>query len=126
LRKASKIKAFTIFLAWLVIFAHSIIPHNHVSDNFEGCQELIHEISSSNDNCDGHLEFENLPEETSVCHLSGLLFQQFNQDNIFISTEREDHYYPVILIGSVKVIKSELFLLRPYYGSSSLRAPPAA
>ena len=126
LRKAVKIKSFTIFLAWIVIFAHSIIPHNHLSDNFEGCHELIHEVNAGNSSCDIHFHFNKLPEEVGVCHFSNFLFNQLGQDQVLFSTIRKDYFVPVVLTDSVLVNKSELFLFRPYYGSSSLRAPPAA
>jgi hypothetical protein len=125
LRRAAKIKTTTIFLAWCVIFAHSIIPHNHVSENFVGCHTILHSISAASDHYDGHQEFENKQEETNLCHLSNLLFQQFNQDNILIATTREDHLYPIIVVGSVPENRNDLFVISPYYGSSSLRAPPS-
>jgi len=126
LKKAVKIKTFTIFLAWIVIFAHNIIPHNHLSDNFEGCRELIHEVNASKKVGDTHFQLKNLPEGVNSCHFSNILFNKLCQDNVLFSTSREDHIVPVTIISSVLVNKSELFLFRPFYGSSSLRAPPAA
>ncbi len=43
LRKGTKIKAYTIFLSWLMIFAHGIIPHTHFEDDiFRHSVRYIH------------------------------------------------------------------------------------
>lgn len=130
LRKIIKIKTFAIFLAWVVIFTHNIIPHNHVPDSFEGCHELVHDVKACTSNIDidsdTHYQYISQPEEIKLCHFSNILFGQLGQDNVLFSTTREYNIIPAIIIGSVLVSKSELFLFRPFYGSSSLRAPPVA
>jgi hypothetical protein len=125
LRKAIKIKAFTIFSAWLVIFAHSIIPHNHLPENSTACNELFHEISTSDDDCNIASRFESQPGEIRVCHFSNFLFNQFNQDNILVSTEREAYISPLLLPEALTVNKTESFISIPYHGSSTLRGPPS-
>jgi len=126
LRKGIKIKALAIFLVWLVIFAHNIIPHNHLLENSDGCHELVHEITADYDDCDISCQFETQPGEVNVCHFSNFLFNQFNQDNIIISTPRDTHYYPIKITEAVLVQKTEPFSSEPYHGSYSLRAPPSA
>jgi len=126
LRKAYKIKALIIFIAWLIIFAHSVIPHNHLLDSFKGHYAPFHEFAEGADNCNMPSNFERQPEETKVCHFSNFLFKQFNQDNVLISATSEAHFYYAGLSVSIHINRTEPFLIRPYYGSSSLRAPPAA
>jgi hypothetical protein len=125
-RKAVKIKAITVFLAWMVIFAHSIIPHNHLQDDINCCSELIHQTANGLNSCDFSLKYENLPEETNVCHFSNLLFNHFGQDNLIITTNREPYYYPGFTSLSVIIHSPDNYFSEPYFGATSLRAPPSA
>jgi hypothetical protein len=126
LRKAIKIKVYTIMLAWVVIFMHSVIPHNHLLENNTGCRELFHGIVTGDNDCDSTSKLESQPGESIVCHFSNFLFNQFSQDNLIIQSNKESHFYPVLLTGSIFVHPSEPYIYRSYHGTSSLRAPPAA
>ena len=126
MRRAVKIKAYLISIAWLVIFAHGVIPHNHVTDDSDGCYELVHSINADHYDCNMPSKFESHPGETNVCHYSNFLFSQFSQDNLLISTYSYDHFYPARLSITIIINKSDPFFIIPYFGSSALRAPPSA
>ena len=124
MRKAIKIKASTILLAWFVIFAHSIIPHNHLTDGPEGCQNLIHAIKLENHSSEKTLRIENQPSDAIICHYSGFIFQQFNSDNLIFSPDKAFLIKPVNITRSVQVHTSIPFISDPHLGTSALRAPP--
>ena len=125
MNKGIKIKAYTILSAWLIIFMHAVIPHNHLEENSGGCHDLIHSIASDDKDCNNSSEFKNQPEDVTICHFSNLLFNHFNEENILISSTGEAHFHQVVLTISFLSDKTEIFLSEPYYGSSSLRAPPS-
>lgn len=85
MRKAIKIKVFILFVAWLTIFVHSIIPHNHIEEN-HGCQYLVHYSHETSVDQDGSVKLLNQPENIKVCHLSGLLFQNPAPENLLLHT----------------------------------------
>ncbi len=125
MRKAVKIKAAAVFIAWLVIFTHSIIPHNHPQDNNNSCYQLFHEATPDENGCDIASKFESRPDEVNVCRFSNFLFNQLNQDNLMISNNRGPHYYPVFLALSASTYNEGNYISQPYYGTAPLRAPPS-
>jgi len=126
LRKGIKTKASIVLLAWLVTFAHGVIPHNHMQEGHEGCTGIIHNISEKSDTCDDLAVFAEKPVDLKICHISGLLFKQFDTDCSLISTIKDTRLIPVFISEFRPVANSECFFSEPYFGSSSLRAPPAA
>lgn len=126
MRKAIKIKTLIISLAWIVIFAHSIIPHNHHSEYLKGCHNIIHNVTIFSHCSDKTLHIDKKPSEGKVCHFSGLIYHHLNSDNLVFPAEKEVYILPVITEGSVLIHKSTLFFSDPYLGNSSLRAPPVS
>lgn len=125
MKRIVKIKALPVFIAWCVIFAHSIIPHYHLEDHDPGCHKIFHSIFLENENKPG---FRSLSpnSNSSVCHFPGLVFHNLYTDTLF---------YPgitgniLILLNTQKIIfseKSERFISDAGLGSNSLRAPPSA
>jgi hypothetical protein len=41
-RKRALISAFPVAVAWLIIFLHAVIPHNHYDEHATGCQSVYH------------------------------------------------------------------------------------
>ncbi len=123
MRKAIKIKAFTILSAWLVIFAHSVIPHHHLQEQPGSCHELIHDISSEGNLHDFSINGQPSGHE-KVCHFAGNLFQQVNLDNFFFYYENKILAEPVLLSGSLINPNQDNFCPKPDTGIISLRAPP--
>ncbi|MCJ7448834.1 MAG: hypothetical protein MUO72_14195 [Bacteroidales bacterium] len=126
MRKAVKIKAYTVLLSWMLIFTHNIIPHNHANENLTGCHELVHNSHTTGNDFTGPLKFKSQPEEVTVCHITTFLFHQFNQDTIICRTDSDSNIPPISLSGyasgkTFRIAISDYFNRIPF-----LRAPPAA
>jgi hypothetical protein len=126
LRKGIKIKAVAIFLAWMMIFIHNIIPHNHLHEDSMGCRELVHNVNPTEDDCSGPLKFQSQPGDISVCHISNFLYHQFSEDSLIHYNAGAADRYIVYITGTVTFITEESSVQDIYYGSSSLRSPPVA
>jgi hypothetical protein len=129
LRKTLKIKAFAILFGWLIIFMHGIIPHNHLQEHQSGCHELFHTTTNHNsdfqDKNTGSSLYSEKNEDEKVCHFSSFLFNNFNQDNLIITPDRETYFFPPVISVTLSFYNLVSYLSEPYYGSISLRAPPA-
>jgi hypothetical protein len=90
-----------------------------------GCQELLHGQTSGNEDCDLTSSFSSQPEESNVCHFSGLLFNQDNQDNLLFSSKKDNYCYHLQLNKAVFISTTVNYVFDSYRGTSSLRAPPA-
>lgn len=126
MRKAIRIKALIIFAAWMMIFAHSIIPHNHPAEDITGCHELFHKTAPDENDCNGLSSFESQPEDIKVCHISGFLFHQFSQDNFYFKYTWDNVINPVSIAKSFLHSFKQDFVSDHSVGSTSLRAPPVA
>lgn len=126
MRKALKIKALVIFAAWMMIFAHSVIPHNHPDENINGCHELVHKTSPDENDVNGPVKFKNQPEDIDVCHISNFLYHQFGQDNFFYGNYRDISFNPSTIAEHILSLYKQAFFSDHSVGSTSLRAPPVA
>jgi hypothetical protein len=123
MRKSIKIKSITIFLAWLVIFAHSIIPHNHHQDQFDYLKGFIHFVA---DNCEEQSPvLTNDFDHVKSCQFTNNLFHQLNSENLLFASEDKTHKNFLNVICIVFSNEKEQvipdFILYP----NSLRAPPS-
>ena len=125
MRKGIKTKAFAIFLSWLMIVAHSIIPHNHIekdiSDYAPNLKQCIHHHEEGGSSGIFHGQCEDI----NSCHISNFLFPIFNQDNLIIQCSRDINVYSAFLTGHIIFDTAQDFIIDNFYGSVSLRAPPA-
>ncbi len=126
LRKGIKIKAYAIFLSWLMIFAHSIIPHNHAESDFSLCHGHKNSAVHHTNECSKSGEFHDETEDTTVCRILNLLFHHFNQDNLIIQIIKEDYFLSSLEKGSVVFDRKIYFYKNNFLGSVQLRAPPLA
>jgi hypothetical protein len=122
LRKGIKIKASFIFLSWMMIFAHGIIPHSHCDDvpfhhefHSKGC---IEERSS--------LIINIHAVDEDGCRISNLIFHKFSQDDhqLVLNSAFASYFFA----ASRPVIYNNhyTFLSGRYSDTESLRAPPRA
>jgi hypothetical protein len=126
LRRNLKIKAYTILVAWLMIFMHNIIPHNHLQENFTGSHQLVQSEFPDNSDTGRTTEF-NIPlHEISVCHISNFLYHNFNPDHLIIHTIKDFNVGSVSLAGFIPIVTEQSFVSDHFYGSALFRAPPAA
>lgn len=110
-----------------MIFIHNSIPHNHVYENHEGCNEAVHQsTATSGHHSDLSVELISEPEETTVCHLSGFMFYNFNPDNLTVYSVKEIVHPIETTVQLLSTSFSQLYIPDHNYGSTSFRAPPVA
>jgi hypothetical protein len=125
LRKALKIKSSIIFLAWLVIFAHSLIPHNHLQEYYKELNNMIHLFGHAADCEDYKVTLESLTTENeNVCHLSENLFHNSGCEGIFLTSENITHITRFIESGIAYYFDKNKIITGFNLYSNSLRAPP--
>jgi len=126
LRKGTEIKAYVVFLSWLMILAHSIIPHNHFENDISGyagtTQSCIHHHEESGPSGIIHSQCGDI----NSCHISSLLFPHFNQDNLIIQASRDINICSSLMTGQSIIDIDQYFIIKDFPGSVSLRAPPVA
>lgn len=49
MRKAVNLKVFVMVMAWMVIFLHDAIPHNHINSPDHSCHAVIHSVGPDSD-----------------------------------------------------------------------------
>lgn len=108
-----------------MIFVHGVIPHLHV-DEVTGCHQVVCKADLEDHQWDGKLKIRHQPEDDTVCHISGLLFSQLNQDNILFHSEKAYKLCPLSLSGHILNNSEHAFVPELYYDTISLRAPPVA
>ena len=124
MRKAIRIKAAILIVAWSAIFLHGVVPHNHIEGSSTGCQNFFHYTNLEKGLVDRTIRFGNNPSEKSGCTWSGYIYHNVNSENLLIFSEQS------MLISSPEVYNSKachssvLFITDPHKGISSLRAPP--
>lgn len=124
MRKGIKIKAYVIFLCWLMIFGHSIIPHNHAeTDSFiiHGSKHYcsVHQTGTNNST-----EFNSCCPDGGICRVSGFLYHQLSQDNLFLPSARDYHYSLFLQKGLFIFNREQNVYINKFFGSASLRSPP--
>lgn len=125
-RKRIRIKTFLLLLAWLVIFAHSTIPHRHSDDNCIQTADCSPSQASSGNELLMSVMFTDQPAEVTICHLSNILFQNLNPENFQLAGASETIIIPVFITGKI-YISSTISLISPQSCSTvGFRAPPFA
>lgn len=115
MRRALKLKASVFLLAWFAIFAHNVIPHNHVCDNLATCNQLLHNSA----------KVDREHSEEKVCHLSNLLFHTLNPDVFLAGPARDINFIPDLLCDGFYIDNDHFNNSDHLNGISLLRAPPA-
>ncbi|MFO7575118.1 MAG: hypothetical protein R6W81_02565 [Bacteroidales bacterium] len=115
-----------MIICWLVILAHSIIPHNHAENSPVLLHTHMHASVCSHDADIDSGEIQDQCEDTPVCRISGLLFHQLSQDNLPAPSDAPDLVSPALMHESPVTITDQLFYRELFPGSASLRSPPSA
>jgi hypothetical protein len=125
LRKAIKIKASVLLLAWVVIFAHSVIPHNHIDENFQGCKEPVHNLFSFSHVEDRSLRLDNEHSDLKTCNLLNSFFHTFNPET-FLAFSYRDTGFSTSCPGTSIITDNDYSYFSDHLkGTDFLRAPPA-
>lgn len=139
MRKALKTKVIIMVAAWMVIFLHDAIPHNHDSSPEHQCHALIHSPSPEQSTpaavktCKGNdaVSYSDFSVESHnhdhnvVCHFSSGLYRSHSLENgVAIVTDN-----PVYLISQhiTAVFTPEALspVIAPPIRLSPLRGPPS-
>lgn len=115
-----------MLLAWLVIFAHGIIPHNHEQDIHEGCSGLIHTVSVCSNSSEKSQIIVNQPDDEKVCHFSSFMFKQIEQDNFIFPAIKDTKICAPDFSVSIPEKSTFRYNSVPYFGKTPLRGPPVA
>lgn len=126
MRRAIKIKTSILLLAWLVIFAHSIIPHNHIDDTCSPAGRMPQGSTASIDFQSKSVQVEPQPADHKICHISSLLFQNFNPENLFPYFSGQIVFMPVFITGKIYIHSGNSFISPHQISSVAFRAPPSA
>ena len=111
-----------LFIAWAIIFAHSIIPHHHHSENFHSeCNHHSHEthfseileINSCDNDCNDH-----------ACHFHVEVFTKITIDNIFIVNIENSLFNSNICIETSNPNYCNEFISDQIPQANYLRGPP--
>jgi hypothetical protein len=124
LRRAIKIKAYTMLLAWGMIFAHSVIPHNHADECSGNCGDTSHESWPIPDNHGTLPQILSHTADLRVCHLSGFIFHQFDQDNLVTGNCDNIIVSPLCRKPSYIPHTAESIVTEHWNALASFRAPP--
>lgn len=124
LRKALRLKGCIFLLAWVTFFIHNVIPHNHIYDNFQNCNKLVHSSFLSITNGDGSLKVDKEHSDQPVCHLSNFLFLTINPEIILAASNRSIHLSPDFSCKKIFIDYNHPCPSDVSEGTASLRAPP--
>jgi len=120
----------TLFFAWAIIFAHSIIPHNHHNEPIEQCKAHSHACHSSNNNFSGIGAFFSIhqpdADDHNHCHfnISTTLTKYVDAPNAFFYSE--SIITPLAIKTQIVYSNNNDLLLKHFYFDSfSHRGPPS-
>lgn len=132
--KSKKIILPFLFLAWTIIFAHSIIPHHHhhelsvVEKNH--CHHESHKEHHSH-NSQGVLsdvsEYNCCDHSTSeqACHFNVKVLTQVSIDNVFICAEENSLYSNLTCVKTNHYNFYQDFISEEFPKTNYLRGPPS-
>lgn len=108
-----------LFAAWTIIFAHSIIPHHHHSDDiFTECNNCkIHLNNTEIHDCD-------LDCNSFTCHFQVKVLTQVSIDNVFIINTENPFFNNRQLIKERNFNFNSGFISEQIPKTKFLRGPP--
>jgi len=115
LRRALKFKASVFLMAWFAIFAHNVLPHNHVYDSPGTCMHPVSDFT----------EADKAHSDEQACNLSNLLFHTLNPDVFLAGSTRDINFFPDLGSIGFYIDNDHSNNSDHLNGISFLRAPPA-
>ena len=109
----------------MTFFAHNVIPHNHVYENFETCNKLVHSSFSCTADEDLSAKATREHAHDEVCHLSNFLFHNLSPEVFLSNSCRDIDFSPESASAEIFIDSDNSFNSDQLKGTSFLRAPPA-
>lgn len=126
LNRHRKIKAYSILLAWMVIFLHNVIPHHHHDEQPFHCHSLFHKTAETEQCCTHETKFKGAGENnTVICHFSPVFCHPQNFGEAGLPDNSSS--VPTNILCRSEIVHlpgCKLFYNPPGYDSNHLRAPP--
>jgi len=115
-----------LLFAWTVIFAHSIIPHNHHDEPQSECKHS-HPSDSHNQHSAVFLEHHHSSETHDHCHfnISTTLTKFVDSPDAFLHFLNYINLPVLTQIQPLQVNNNELLIKHIYFDSISHRGPPS-
>lgn len=115
--------SFFLFFAWTIIFAHSIIPHNHHVDNlpYECNHAQAHNTSLESNNVffHGDIDFD-----SHTCHFHVDLLTQISVDHGYIASSELQSLGCFTSVYKIYFAPLRASFDNPFLDNNHLRAPP--
>jgi hypothetical protein len=138
MRKALKAKVFILMAAWLVIFLHDAIPHNHDSSPEHKCHSLIHSTTSGHNNstdgegvdADDKVSIPDILHRTHnhghsvICHFSSGLYRSHGVESVVAILTDNSVYLISQQITAVHTPEALSPVIAPPIRLNPLRGPP--
>jgi hypothetical protein len=124
-RKGLKIKAYLILIAWMTIFMHNVIPHNHIEECLAVCQGTNDRSAGDSHVAAGITQLGSQSSESTVCHASSLLFHNLSQENLVTRASEELIPEPNIMAAIIFPVGEQSYFSNHPENSLLFRAPPA-
>jgi len=123
-----KIKAYTLFLAWGLIFLHNIIPHTHIEEQPHYCHSLFHKITAVHHHHGHETEVSGEGEHQdhdTVCHYTALFTSSHAAADFVAAVPSSDNTVTIPEYSeSLYIPGTGNHSDPPGKGSLHLRAPP--
>jgi hypothetical protein len=126
LRKGLKIKAGLIFFSWLLIFAHGVVPHNHVET--DGClnKGSLHVPLAFLQFSEFPAEFSTKDNDPEACPISNILFHKFSTEENPVLPENKSYISSSVTSIQFQIRENHQMPAGVFPDSVQLRAPPLA
>ena len=113
-----------LLFAWTIIFAHSVIPHNHHDEPQSECN---HSCDSNIQNTTNFLGHNHSSDSHDHCHfnINTTLTKFVDSPNAFLHSSNYISLPVLTQIQPLQVNNNELLLKHIYFESISHRGPPS-
>lgn len=109
-----------------MIFAHSIIPHNHIDDDCCLHAGYVHSALNHHNHNSSVAEFSSYTSDFASCSISNILFQKFSPDENIIIVEEISASAPVVVFSRIIPGDNQQSISGADTNTTLLRAPPMA
>jgi hypothetical protein len=125
-------KAVPVGVAWLIIFMHGVIPHNHHQEHASGCVEIYHcchegdhETENTGNTAETVTGSADSEEKHFICHFNTAPFHPLDNDTPFFHKDNRSSQPERSEPQIHSTYYSQPFISSHLFRPDNLRAPPA-